>query len=57
MANGQILLGSSGNGIDIFERGRGLVGGYRAHAVLAGTLPDATILWQTQEHLLFISML
>jgi signal transduction histidine kinase/ligand-binding sensor domain-containing protein len=30
LANGQILFGSSGNGIDIFEPGVGLVGGYRA---------------------------
>ena len=30
LADGRILAGTSGNGIDIIERQRGVVGGYRA---------------------------
>ena len=41
LANGQLLFGTDGNGIDIIERQRGLVGGYRAGG--AGGLPDGTI--------------
>jgi ligand-binding sensor domain-containing protein/signal transduction histidine kinase len=46
LANGQLLIGSKDNGIDIFDRKRGLIGGYRASPGqgLAGTLPDASIL-------------
>ncbi len=46
LANGQILFGSSGNGIDIFERGVGLVGGYRAtrEGAHPASLPEATVL-------------
>ena len=39
--DGRILFGSSGNGIDIFDRERGLVGGYRVGQL--GGLPDATV--------------
>ncbi|MBI3712215.1 MAG: GAF domain-containing protein [Burkholderiales bacterium] len=46
-ANGQLLFGSDGNGIDIFDRRKGRVGGYRAidSKLQADTdpLPDATI--------------
>lgn len=50
-ANGQLLFGSDGNGIDIFDRRRGRVGGYRGidSDSDSGTqnhtdpLPDATI--------------
>jgi signal transduction histidine kinase/ligand-binding sensor domain-containing protein len=41
LANGQILFGSEGNGIDIFDRRHGRVGGYRADGPSA--LPDASI--------------
>jgi signal transduction histidine kinase/ligand-binding sensor domain-containing protein len=49
LPNGQLLFGTQGNGIDIFDRQRGLVGGYRTGAV--GGLPDATIysLAQTRD--------
>ncbi len=47
LANGQLLFGSDGNGIDIFDRRKGRIGGYRAaHSKLQGDsdpLPDATI--------------
>ncbi len=41
LSNGQILVGTAGNGIDILDRRRGLVGGYRAGSGMA--LPDANI--------------
>ncbi len=55
LANGQILFGTHGNGIDIFDRERGLVGGYRPAKISSvgvevhssqeapNTLPDATV--------------
>ncbi len=47
LANGQILFGSNGNGIDVFDRQRGLIKGYRPYLgpapAPAGSLPDATI--------------
>jgi signal transduction histidine kinase/ligand-binding sensor domain-containing protein len=47
LANGQILFGSNGNGIDVFDRQRGLIKGYRPHRgpgqAAPGSLPDATI--------------
>lgn len=47
LANGQILFGSDGNGIDIFDRTQGRVGGYRAANGSdpgdAEPLPDATV--------------
>lgn len=50
-ANGQLLFGSDGNGIDIFDRSKGRVGGYRGIDSgmdsdiqnLTDPLPDATI--------------
>ncbi len=50
LANGQILVGTDGNGIDIIDRERGLVGGYRS-ANGAGSLPDGSIhaLAQTRD--------
>ncbi len=43
LANGQILVATQGNGIDILDRQRGLVGGYRAQPGTALALPDANI--------------
>ncbi len=47
--DGRLLIGSNGNGIDIFDRQRGLVGGYRAGK--AGGLPEVSInaLAQTKD--------
>jgi ligand-binding sensor domain-containing protein/signal transduction histidine kinase len=45
LANGQLLFGSNGNGIDVFDRKKGLVGGYRkGQPGQVGMLPDATVL-------------
>jgi ligand-binding sensor domain-containing protein/signal transduction histidine kinase len=46
LTNGQLLIGSKDNGIDIFDRKHGLIGGYRADQGqgLAGKLPDASVL-------------
>ncbi|MEN9865919.1 MAG: hypothetical protein RL748_1509, partial [Pseudomonadota bacterium] len=41
--NGQIWLGTVGNGIDILDRQTGLIGGHRADG-RAGSLPDQTVL-------------
>jgi ligand-binding sensor domain-containing protein/signal transduction histidine kinase len=41
--SGQILMGTNGNGIDIIDRGRGLVGGYRHTPGKSGGLPDPAI--------------
>jgi signal transduction histidine kinase/ligand-binding sensor domain-containing protein len=41
LADGRILVGTGGNGIDILDRRRGVVGGYRPHQ--PGGLPDGTI--------------
>ncbi len=41
LADGRLLIGSNGNGIDIFDRQRGLIGAWRAGQ--GGTLPDGTI--------------
>ena len=46
LSNGQILVGTAGNGIDILDRRLGLVGGYRAGSGMA--LPDANITSMTQ---------
>jgi signal transduction histidine kinase/ligand-binding sensor domain-containing protein/CheY-like chemotaxis protein/HPt (histidine-containing phosphotransfer) domain-containing protein len=51
LANGQLLFGSDGNGIDIFDRQRGLLGGYRPRqdnsylpsVDQTSSLPDATV--------------
>ncbi len=48
IADGRLAFGTSGNGMDIFDRQRGLTGGYRTGQRQgkgqAGGLPDATIL-------------
>lgn len=41
LANGQLLFGLENNGIDIFDRQRGLIGGYRPDQ--AGGLPQSAI--------------
>ncbi|MEN9867930.1 MAG: hypothetical protein RL748_3520 [Pseudomonadota bacterium] len=52
LADGRLLFGTNGNGIDIIDRQRGLIGGYRLASKvgprLAGTLPDATVTALTQ---------
>jgi ligand-binding sensor domain-containing protein/signal transduction histidine kinase len=49
LADGRILVGTGGNGIDMIDRQRGLIGGYRAGANQTGSatwpvLPDGHIL-------------
>jgi signal transduction histidine kinase/ligand-binding sensor domain-containing protein len=50
LPDGRLLIGSRGNGIDIFDRQRGLVGAWRAGQKQGETnvLPDATILTLAQ---------
>ena len=43
LADGKILIGTQGNGIDIIDRQRGLVGGWRFEQGKRGTLGDASI--------------
>jgi ligand-binding sensor domain-containing protein/signal transduction histidine kinase len=43
LANGQLLVGSAANGIDVFERQRGLVGGYRTRPGSLPSLPDSSV--------------
>ncbi len=46
LANGQLLFGSEGNGIDIFDQQRGLIGAYRPRvdsAEQTGALPDTVV--------------
>ena len=51
LADGRLLMGSESNGIDIFDRQRGLIGGYRMGSGRVGTLPDTGIraLAQTRD--------
>jgi signal transduction histidine kinase len=55
LANGQILLGTDGNGIDIIDREHGLVGGYRSGNGV-GSLPDGSIhaLAQTLDNAIWV---
>ena len=43
LEDGRLLIGTDANGIDIVDRHKGLVGGYRPQAGKAGTLADAAI--------------
>lgn len=43
LPDGRLLIGSRDNGIDIFDRQKGLVGAWRADRGQTGALPDAAI--------------
>jgi ligand-binding sensor domain-containing protein len=49
LADGRLFFGSRGNGIDIFDRQQGLVGGYRPDQSAAGALPDGNIIALVQS--------
>jgi signal transduction histidine kinase/ligand-binding sensor domain-containing protein len=56
LQDGRILVGSGGNGIDILDRRRGLIGAYRPQTVAGGELADGNIraLAQTPDGTLWV---